>query len=259
MPTCNPLHKQINSVYKQKESNSKPNWELVKQYLPLLKSIVCRMLLSFPENIDRENIYTIGLLGLISASQTYKQSGTNQFATYASIRIRGTLIDELRRMDWLPRSLRLRIRKIQDQVEQLKNKFGPNLSQEEICNYLHITPQEYSKIQHYSKPVAYIPLDVVPQKATEEDEIYSLQDILADLNQENSRDVAERKEIHRALRIYLQELPRETQQIFALYYIEGLRLIEIARALQISESRICQIHAQGIEYLRKKLHNFLIQ
>ncbi|MDR2396909.1 MAG: sigma-70 family RNA polymerase sigma factor [Puniceicoccales bacterium] len=248
--------KPLQKVYTQM-GLMEPDWDLVMRYLPLLKSMVGKVLLHCSTTTDRENIYTVGLLGLISATQTFKREAKCSFGSYASIRIKGALLDELRRLDWLPRGLRLKVKNFQHRVVQLEQKFGRPLSNEEICNYLHVDKTYGERIKRYAKPIVHVPLDIVHSAADNEDENYSLQEVLADLSQDNGREIFEKKEIWQILRKCLKELPKFSQQLLSLYYVENLRLSEIAKVFHLSESRICQIHSEVIAKLRKKLFEYL--
>ncbi|MDR0647310.1 MAG: sigma-70 family RNA polymerase sigma factor [Puniceicoccales bacterium] len=246
--------KPLQKVYTQM-GLMEPDWGLVMSYLPLLKSMVGKVLLHCSTTMDRENIYTVGLLGLISATQTFKREARCSFGSYASIRIKGALLDELRRLDWLPRGLRLKVKNFQYKVVQLEQKFGRPLSNEEICNYLHVDRTYGERIKQYAKPIVYVPLDIV--HGGDEDDNYPLQEVLADVSQDNGREIFEKKEMWQILRKCLEELPRFSQQLLSLYYVENLRLSEIAKVFQLSESRICQIHSEVIAKLRKRLSAFL--
>ncbi|MDR1254691.1 MAG: FliA/WhiG family RNA polymerase sigma factor [Puniceicoccales bacterium] len=248
--------KPLQKVYTQ-TGLMEPDWDLVIQYLPLLKSMVGKILLHCSTTTDRENIYTVGLLGLISATQTFKREARCSFGSYASIRIKGALLDELRRLDWLPRGLRLKVKNFQHKVVQLEQKLGRSLSNEEICNYLHVDRTYGERIRQYAKPIVYVPLDIAHSTAGKEEDNYSLQEVLADFEQDNGREIFEKKEMWQILRKCLKELPKFSQQVLSLYYVENLRLSEIAKVFQLSESRICQIHSQVIAKLRKKLSEFL--
>ena len=243
----------ITKLYKQNEKFS-PNWELVRQYLPLLKSIVAKMLINFPQDTDKEGVYTIGLLGLISASQTYNPSSQNKFGAYAGIRIKGALLDELRRLDWLPRTMRVQIKAFKQKVAQRELALGRPLSDEEICNYLHISLKKLSYLRHLSKPYSFVPLDLNYESTNSEyDKTPTLEEKIADLTQHNGREVCEKNEIKTILKDFLSELPKLTQQVLALHYSEGLCLSEIAVVFELSESRVCQIHADALTKLRKQI------
>lgn len=232
-----------------------PNWELVLSYIPLLKSIVNKTVKNLPESVDRESIYTIGLLGLISASQNYNQQNYNGcFGAYAKIRIKGALLDELRKLDWLPRLIRNRIKHFKQKVSQFEQSLKRPLSDEEICNYLHVSKKELSELKQLSKPFVFIPLNLIPDSNTSHvEKNYALEEKIADASQENGRDICEKNEVKHLLKKHIKELPKMVQQILALHYNEGLCLSEIAIIFKLSQSRICQIHTETIMKLRRKL------
>lgn len=243
----------ITKLYTQNEKFS-PDWDLVRRYLPLLKSIVSKMLINFPQDVDKEGIYTIGLLGLISASQTYRHTTEFKFGAYAGIRIKGALLDELRRLDWLPRTTRVQVKAFKQKIAQREQALGRSLSDEEICNYLHISLKKLSFLRHLSKPCTFVPLDLNYEHSNNDgDKTVSLEEKIADLTQHTGREICEKNEIKSLLKTFLSELPKLTQQILALYYSEGLRLSEIAVVFKLSESRICQIHTDALAKLRKRI------
>ena len=249
------INASIITQLRNKNEQISPNWKLVLNYIPLLKSIINKTVKNLPNTIDRESIYTIGLLGLISASQSYNQQNYNGcFGAYAKIRIKGALLDELRKLDWLPRSIRSQIKRFKQKVSQCEQSLKRPLSDEEICNYLHVSKKELSKLKQLSKPFVFIPLDLTPDASkTQIEKNYALEEKIADTNQENGRNVCEKNEIKHLLKQHIKALPKMVQQILALHYNEGLCLSEIAVIFKLSESRICQIHAGTVTKLRQKL------
>ena len=236
-----------------------PDWGLVKQYLPLLKSIVNKVLANTPPTIDRESFYTLGLLGLISASKTYNKTSYNAFGRYAAIKIRGALLDEFRHLDWLSRGLRKKIRVFKQKLEALQQNLGRPPLDEEICNYLHLSKKEGKKLKLLLIPKFFIPIETVnnPLESKHEQKSFALSEKLADVNQVTGREICERNEIKALLISYLQEMPKLVQQVFTLHYVEGLFFSEIARVFNLSESRVCQLHSETLLKLRRKLQKQL--
>lgn len=230
-----------------------PRWELVEQYLPLVKSIVSRMRIYFPNQVDVEDIYSIGVSGLISATQKYDPVKNPSFGSYAGIRIRGALLDELRRMDWMPRDMRVNVKKMRKAIEELEQRLKRPATDEEICSELKIDKKELSRLKHSGNPISNTPLDSGPRENGEA----SLQDIIADATAPDGRDVAERNELIKLLRVRLDKLPEMPKKVLAMYYVNGMRLAEIALAVGLTESRICQIHSQAITDLRNALNQEL--
>lgn len=244
----NAIKKVIDGAY----NTGSPNWTLVKNYMPLLKSIVSKMLIHFPSTVEREDICTIGLIGLIAASKGASDD-TKTFGSYATIKIKGAILDELRRIDWLPRAVRTKVKEFLQKLKDLEQKLGRAATDDEICKNLHLSKSEYLDLRDKSQKVVYMPLDVGVGNDGDGEERNSLQDILEDISQENGREVFERKELMLVVKDCIKELPQTSQKVFALYYAEGLLLSEIASVFSVSESRICQIHSEAINLLRKKV------
>lgn len=238
---------------------TEPDWDLVKQYIPLLKSIVGKVLINTPPTIDRESFYTLGLLGLISASKTFNKTTYKSFGKYASIKIRGALLDELRHLDWLSRGLRKKIKLFKQKLEVLQQNLGRLPSDEEICNYLHLSKKEVDKLKFYLTPQLFFPLETSYEHSEQKQgpKNFCLAEKLADVAQVTSREICERNEIEQLLTTYLQEMPKVVQQIFELHYVEGLFFSEIACIFNLSESRVCQLHANTLLKLRRKLQKEL--
>lgn len=236
-----------------------PDWGLVKQYLPLLKSIVNKVLMNTPSNIDRESFYTLGLLGLISASKTFNKSNYSAFGRYAAIKIRGALLDEFRHLDWLSRGLRKKIKIFKQKVETLQQNLGRPPLDEEICNYLHLSKKEVEKLRPLLTPQIFIPIETVNDHSEPKykQKSFGLSEKLADVNQFTSREICERNEIKALLITYLKEMPKLVQQVFTLHYVEGLFFSEIAKVFNLSESRVCQLHTETLHKLRRKLQKQL--
>lgn len=235
----------------QKQSSSsekEPQWELLNKYLPLLKSIVSRMRIYFPSHIDIEDIYSLGITGLVGAITKYDPTKSPSFGGYAALRIRGAILDELRRMDWLPRATRTKLKSIRLQMQQLEQKLGRPATEEEMRHHLHMTEAEYANILDMMRPISIVPLDrsVNP----DDPEQVQIHEIVGDTNEENAREFCEKHEIIELVRARIGELSEVPRQVLTLYYYEGLRLSEIAEVLGLTESRISQIHAQAIINLR---------
>ncbi|MCQ2955661.1 MAG: sigma-70 family RNA polymerase sigma factor [Opitutales bacterium] len=234
----------------------RPNWELVKLYLPLVKSITKKTLAHFPDSIDRESIHTIGLLGLISASKSYNARKDARFGAYAAIRIRGALLDELRRLDWLPRHLRQKITRYNKTLKHWEQTLGRPLSDDEACNYLHLTKKQLNQVKQYLKPYVFISIDQ-PCDWDRENSSLLIANQLADHNQQTGIDAYEQKELYELLHHEVNQLPEKMQHMFQLHYQQGIHWSQIATLFQLSKSRICQMHTLMIQRIRKNLMKHL--
>jgi len=225
--------------------------ELIERFLPLVRNVVDRIKLTLPLHIDADDLYSVGVIGLIAAVRKYDPAQGNTFAGYAALRIRGSVLDELRRMDWCPRRTRARARKLKDSINILEQKLGHTASEAEICQELGLSQKEYTKWLDEVRPATFIALDAPAGR--EESESASLHELLADENDTTGRDTLEKEELLKLLTQRMAELPDIPRKILAMYYFEGMRLAEIAAVYGLTESRICQIHSQTILGLRSYL------
>lgn len=222
--------------------------ELIVRYLPLVRNVVDRIKLNVPAHVDADDLYSVGVMGLIAAVRRFDPKQGNTFASYASMRIRGAILDELRRMDWCPRRARARSRKLKAAILDVEQKVGRAAADSEVCAALGLTRKEYEKWVEEAKPVTFIAID---QNADSEGGGgASLHELLADETDRTGRDHLEKAELLQLLTQRIAELPEIPKKILAMYYFENMRLAEIATVFDLTESRICQIHAQTILGLR---------
>ena len=225
--------------------------DLIVRYLPLVRNVVDRIKLNVPAHVDADDLYSVGITGLIAAVRKFDPEQGSTFASYAAMRIRGAILDELRRMDWCPRRARARSRKLKSAINDVEQKVGRAATDEEVSAALGLNPKEYAKWVEEAKPVTFIAID---QHADgEEGEGASLHELLADDADVTGRDNLEKAELLQLLTQRIAELPDIPKKILAMYYFENMRLAEIAAVFGLTESRICQIHAQTILGLRAYL------
>ena len=225
--------------------------ELIERYLPLVRNVVDRIKINLPSHVDVDDLYSVGVTGLIAAVRRYDPNQGNTFAGYAATRIRGAVLDELRRMDWCPRRVRARTRKLKEAIGAIEQRLGRAATEEEICTDLGLSRREYAKWLEESRPVTFIAIDQVSEG--EESEGASLHEALPDESDLTGRDLMEKQELLQLLAQRMAELPDIPRKILAMYYFEKMRLAEIAQVFGLTESRICQIHSQTILSLRSYL------
>jgi RNA polymerase sigma factor FliA len=167
------------------------------------------------------------------------------------MRIRGAILDELRRMDWCPRRARARSRKLKSAINDVEQKMGRAATDDEVCEALGLDKKEYNKWVEEAKPVTFINID--NEVKNEEGGGASLHELLADESDVTGRDTLEKEELLQLLTDRIASLPDIPRKILAMYYFENLRLAEIAEVFDLTESRICQIHSQTIIALRAYL------
>lgn len=218
--------------------------QLVEKYVPLVRNVVGRLAMNLPPHVDGEDLYSAGLTGLLSAVRQYNPSAGTSFETYARLRIRGAVFDELRRMDWVPRSVHTKARRVQAVMNEIEQKKGRVATEQEMAAALKISIPEYRQWLEEVRPATFVCLDAAFN--SDFDDSISQYESLPDHRQENPMDGASRREVARVIADRLRELPEMQRKVLALYYFEDMRLREIAEAFGLTESRICQIHAQGI-------------
>lgn len=252
----NPKLNQVADAYAPAADSKHLAWDLVEQYLPLLKSIVSKMRLYFPQNIDIEDIYSIGLTGLISAVKNKDSSKVKSFGAYAKIRIRGALLDELRRVDTLSREDRSSSKKYNKAVDSLSQKLNRVPLDNEICLELRISRKEYEKIKNIKNPV-HIPLDT--PCAINHPNGTLMHEVISDPTEQDGRDVTQNHELVELLRNCIAALDDIPRKVLGMYYLENMRLAEIATIFNLTESRICQIHSTSLAKLRAMLKEKMAQ
>lgn len=223
--------------------------DLIERHLPLVRNVVDRIKLNVPAHVDADDLYSVGVTGLIAAVRKFNPEQGNTFAAYATMRIRGAILDELRRMDWCPRRARARARKLKSAINEVEQKLGRTATDAEVCANLGLDPREYAKWLDEAKPVAFVAID----QATESEDGgagASLHEMLADETDVTGRENLEKAELLQLLAQRMAALPDIPRKILAMYYFENLRLAEIAAVFGLTESRICQIHTQTILGLR---------
>jgi len=225
--------------------------DLIERYLPLVRNVVDRIKLNVPAHVDADDLYSVGVTGLIAAVRKFDPEQGSTFAGYAATRIRGAILDELRRLDWCPRRVRARSRQLKAAINDVEQKLGRAATEDEICAALGLDRRQYEKWLEESKPITFLAIDQANEG--EDGEGPSLHEQLADDQDTTGRDNLEKAELLQLLTQRIAELPDIPRKILAMYYFERMRLAEIAAVFGLTESRICQIHTQAIIGLRAYL------
>jgi RNA polymerase sigma factor for flagellar operon FliA len=229
--------------------------ELVERYLPLVKTVVGRVAINLPSHVNLDDLNSAGLVGLLNAVRNYDPEGGSSFESYARVRIRGAVLDELRRLDWVPRSVHDKARRVQSAIQELEQKIGQVPTPAQVARALELTPREYEELLEEIRPATFVCLDAAPGPDGESDSDSSRYDTVADESQENPVDVTARRELSRMIADRINHLPEMQRRVLALYYFEDLRLREIAEVFGVTESRICQIHSQAVLTIRAYVEN----
>jgi len=240
--------------YQKAKSRAPIEAELIQQYLPLVKTVVGRVAMTLPAHVDLDDLYSAGTIGLLNAVRNFDAANGAGFETYAHIRIRGAVLDELRRMDWAPRPMREKARKIQGIMQRLEQAKGALPTEEEMAQAMNLPLTDYLHLLEEIKPVVFVCLDIA--SGSEGEGSMEQYESVADASQESPVDGASRRELTQLIVERLQQLPEMQRKVLALYYFEDLRLREIAEAFGLTESRICQIHAQAILAIKAYLKEY---
>jgi len=217
--------------------------ELVLRHVSLIHFVLGRLGVSAEIGMDYEDLVHQGLLGLIDAVDRYNPEYGTQFSTYATVRIRGKVLDYLRSMDWLSRTARHRSKKIQKAIQDITNQTNKPPNEQEISDYLGIDLEKVHQGLLDSNKVI-VSLDALVN--LDEENETTLYDTLADDNQVDPAEIATENDLKKQMISSLQKLSERDQLVLSLYYFEELTLKEIGKVLEVSESRACQIHAQAI-------------
>ncbi|HEY2951760.1 MAG TPA: FliA/WhiG family RNA polymerase sigma factor [Verrucomicrobiae bacterium] len=221
--------------------------ELVRKYLPLVKTVVGRLAANLPSHVDNDELFSAGLVGLLNAVRHYKPDLGASFETYARKRIRGAVLDELRRMDWVPRSVHAKARKIQGVMKELEQKNGTIPTDEEMAAALKVSLTEYYEVLEEIRPATFICLDA---PADHEQNEFNEHDLLPDGDGNDPMANTSRAELARLIGERIRQLPDLQRKVIALLYFEDLRVKEIAEASGFCESHICQTHTKAILAIR---------
>ncbi|MBJ6801207.1 MULTISPECIES: FliA/WhiG family RNA polymerase sigma factor [Geomonas] len=225
--------------------------ELVVTHLPLVKFIVDRIASSLPPHLDRDDLRSAAVIGLISAAERFDPSRGVQFKTFAEQRIRGTIMDELRAQDWLTRSLRDKFKKLEKEFSQLEQRLGRNPSSDEVATAMGLELKDYFRLLEEIHLLSFVSLDDAWHD--EDGAPFGLLDVLEDKGTESPQSQLIARQTVERLAEAIDSLPEKERIVITLYYYEELNLKEIGAVLDLTESRISQLHSQAIVRLRGKM------
>jgi RNA polymerase sigma factor for flagellar operon FliA len=225
---------------------------LILTYAPLVKYVAGRLGSGLPAHVDEGDLVSYGLLGLIGAIERFDPSRDIKFETYAISRIKGAIIDELRALDWVPRSVRSRAREIERAIAELEAKLGRAPDDEEIAGKVGITVEELEESLTEISRSSIAALDELWTVSGEGDQV-SLLDTIEDTEGPNPQEALAQTELREALGEAISRLPEREKLVVTLYYYEELTLREIGEVLGVTESRVSQLHTKAILRLKARL------
>jgi RNA polymerase sigma factor for flagellar operon FliA len=225
---------------------------LILHYAPLVKYVASRVATGLPASVEQADLVSYGMFGLIDALQKFEPGRGNKFETYAIPRIKGAIIDELRAMDWVPRSVRFKAREIEKAHADLESMLKRAPTEAELAERLGISRAELHEVVSQISFVSVLALDELVSVGSDRGEQVSLIDTLADKGLDPTHGV-ESQETRGLLAAAINSLSEREKIVVTLYYFEGLTLAEIGDILGVTESRVCQIHTKAVAGLRGQL------
>jgi RNA polymerase sigma factor for flagellar operon FliA len=222
---------------------------LILHYAPLVKYVASRVATGLPASVEQADLVSYGMFGLIDALEKFEPARGNKFETYAIPRIKGAIIDELRAMDWVPRSVRFKARQIEKAYSDLESIMKRAPSEKEVAARLGVTLKELHDVITQISFVSVLALDELLSVGSDRGEQVSLLDTLADRGSDVSMGL-EGQETRGLLAAAINSLSEREKIVVTLYYFEGLTLAEIGEILGVTESRVCQIHTKAVNQLR---------
>ncbi|GLS27003.1 RNA polymerase sigma factor FliA [Marinibactrum halimedae] len=233
------------AMYDQTQQTSKIE---ISDYAPLVKRIAHHMMMRMPASVQVEDLIQAGMVGLIEAAQKFDASKGASFETYAGIRIRGSIVDEMRRGDWAPRSVHRNARRVQEAISSVEGRTGRDAQDGEVAKEMGVDIDEYHSILLDSTSTRLFSYE---EAVGEDDSRFSGEEV--SVSYRSPLEGLQREGLKKSLAQAIQSLPEREQLVLALYYDEELNLKEIGQVLGVSESRVSQIHSQAALRLRGRL------
>jgi RNA polymerase sigma factor for flagellar operon FliA len=227
---------------------------LIVHYAPLVKYVAGRMSSALPAHVDESDLISYGLIGLIGAVERFDPGRSVKFETYAVSRIKGAIIDELRSLDWVPRSVRARAREIERKASELEHQLHRVPTDEELANALDIELEEFHGLINQISNSSIVALDEMWTVSAAGSETMSLIDTLGDRSAGDPANLLDVTELREGLADAIASLPEREKIVVALYYYDGLTLREIGDVLGVTESRVSQLHTKAILRLKGRLY-----
>lgn len=234
--------------------SSETREKIILEYAPLVKLVAGRLSMYLGYNVEYEDLVSYGIFGLIDAIDKFDSLKDVKFETYASLRIRGAILDQIRKMDWIPRTIRQKQKRIDAIIKEIELTTGKSATDEEIAKGLGISEDEYMEWQSQMKITNVVSLNEYMEQGSE---------VPADVNRhatarfESPEENIEKEELKQVLEQTLQLLTEKERKVILLYYYEELTLKEISNVLEVSESRISQLHTRALQKMKEKMGSYM--
>lgn len=235
----------------KKTKSPKVREKIILEYADLVKIVAGRMGMYLGYTVEYDDLVGYGIFGLIDAIDKFELTKGVRFETYASLRIRGAILDQIRKMDWIPRTLRQKQKKLENAVHELEAELGRSATNEELSNKLDISVEELEELQNQAQISNLVSLDEYLEQGS---------DVKADYGKASNRPrfdqpeiAVEKQELKKILAEAISSLNENEQKVIACYYFEEMTLKEISKILDVSESRVSQLHTKALKKMKKKL------
>lgn len=254
MRTSQPTDIELQELWTQYKVASTPKARdvLIVHYSPLVKYVAGRVAVGLPQNVEQSDLVSYGMFGLIDAIDKFEPDRGFKFETYAISRIKGAILDELRSIDWVPRSVRAKVRQIEKAYAKLEALQHRAPSDEELSTELRWSVQQLQQALTQISHVGLAALDEILTVGGDRGEAITLGDTIADTSSHGPMGAFEITETRQMLAQAINGLPEREKVVLTLYYYENLTLQEIGRVLGVTESRVCQIHTKSVLHLRTR-------
>ena len=226
--------------------------QLIIEYAPLVKLVAGRLSMYLGHNVEYDDLVSYGIFGLIDAIDKFDLAKNVKFETYASLRIRGAILDQIRKMDWIPRTVRQGQRKMDEAIKQIEMRTGKNATDEELARELGLTEDELCNWQSQMKVTNVVSLNEFEKNGPE-----PVIDTSNKSHFAQPEDVVEEAELKETLVAALDLLTEKERKVIELYYYEEMTLKEISKILEVSESRVSQLHTKGLLKMRKRMGSYM--
>lgn len=226
--------------------------QIIIEYAPLVKVVAGRLNMYLGNNVEYDDLVGYGVFGLIDAIDKFDFAKEVKFETYASLRIRGAILDQIRKMDWIPRTIRQRQKKIDMAMREIEATSGRNATDEEIAKQIGITAEELTDWQSQMKITNIVSLNEYLEQGSEVPRERNESKQLA-----NPEAELEKSELKEKLKEALEVLTEKEKKVILLYYYEDLTLKEISNVMEVSESRISQLHTKGLQKMKSKIGSYM--
>ena len=236
----------------QKNPSPELREKIIIEYAPLVKVVAGRLSMYLGYNVEYEDLVSYGIFGLIDAIDKFDMEKNVKFETYASLRIRGAILDQIRKMDWIPRTVRQRQRKMDEAIKQIEMRTGKNATDEELARELGLTEDELCNWQSQMKVTNVVSLNEFEENGPE-----PVIDTSNKSHFAQPEDVVEEAELKETLVAALDLLTEKERKVIELYYYEEMTLKEISKILEVSESRVSQLHTKGLLKMRKRMGSYM--